>query len=108
MHSKFARNLGKLLAFAEQRSIHVLMYWLWRTPEEQHTMYLNGVSNCDGYETLSKHQLGCAADIAVLIDGKIDWKYRNEYEILGAYWETLGGTWGGRWKNPHDIYHFEM
>lgn len=84
------------------------MYWLWRTPEEQNTMFLNGVSNCDGYKILSKHQLGCAADIAVLKDGKIIWKYCNEYEILGTYWENLGGIWGGRWKNPHDIYHFEM
>jgi hypothetical protein len=29
------------------------------------------------------------------------------YTTLGQYWESLGGVWGGRWKDPFDPYHFE-
>lgn len=108
-HEKFARMLGKLLAYAERQNIKVLMYWLWRSAEQQNEMFkAGGKTNCDGYKVLSNHQLGRAADIAVVVDGSIRWEMRPEYELLGRYWEGLGGTWGGRWKGLNDIYHFEV
>jgi hypothetical protein len=55
-------------------------------------------------------------DIAVVddLDGdqvidknEIRWSMDPRYTTLGQYWESLGGVWGGRWKEPFDPYHFE-
>ena len=106
-HERFARMLQRLLDYASAQGIKVLLYWLFRMPEQQKALYDKKVSNCDGYKKLSKHQLGRAGDIAVVIDEKIDWKDHPEYKILGDYWVRLGGTWGGNWKKK-DIFHFEV
>lgn len=29
-------------------------------------------------------------------------------EVVGKYWESLGGTWGGRFTKLDDSRHFEM
>lgn len=108
---KFARALGKLLAFAQAEGIKVLMYQLFRTEEQQHELFLAGKSNADGKKKLSYHQLGRAADIAVMKENSIIWPRVPEYEHLGEYWKSLGGTWGGDFKAEKvkdDIYHFQM
>lgn len=108
---KFARMLGKLLSFAAVQQIDLLMYQLWRTAEQQKEMFDKGLSDADGYKKISKHQLGRAADIAVIVGDTLDWSDREEYHKLGRFWhDVLGGTWGGDWSRVkrHDIYHFEV
>jgi len=56
-----------------------------------------------------------AFDIVILKGGRAQWDIKvdvnkNEipdYEEAGRIWESLGGTWGGNWKNP-DRPHFEV
>jgi len=46
----------------------------------------------------SRHFIGLAKDINLFKDGK----YLTETEDhlpLGLIWESLGGVWGGRWKD---------
>jgi hypothetical protein len=58
----------------------------------------------------SKHHRRLALDLNLflLTDGK--WEYQtgsHAHEIvLGKYWESLGGIWGGRW-DPPDGNHYE-
>jgi len=105
---RFARALGKLHAFAASKNIKVLQYELVRSTEEQQALFRAGKTKADGINKLSKHQLGRAADMAVMIDGRIRWDHVAEYDLLGEYWESIGGTWGGGWEFAEDVYHFEM
>jgi hypothetical protein len=47
----------------------------------------------------SYHKKRLAIDVNLFIDGI----YRQDtaaYEKLGLFWESLGGTWGGRFDKP--------
>jgi hypothetical protein len=111
---KFARKFVDLIAFAERNGIKVLCTSLWRNAVTQARMFKEGTSKADGVTNISKHQLGCAADLVVLNNnGQPIWKLHFKYNILGTYWESLGGKWGHRWFEQgktqfDDIYHFEM
>jgi len=108
LQSKFIRNLQKLIEYAKDEGIDILVYEGYRTAERQNNLYKNGLSNCDGYVTISKHQKGRAADLVVMVDGVAHWGRHWWYEKLGSFWERRGGKWGGRWTSPYDPYHFEM
>jgi len=109
---KFLFCIAKLLDFAAQNEIQVICFTFHRTQEEQTRLFLEGKSKV----RFSKHQEWLAMDFALIDDvnedGKIDpdeirWRDDPRYEELGRFWESLGGRWGGRWKTPHDPYHFE-
>ena len=57
----------------------------------------------------SKHRYSLAIDIWIYCKGgmDIDWK-DPRYEIMGKFWEGMGGTWGGNFKKLRDLYHFEL
>ena len=107
---RFARMLQKLLLWATGEGIRILLYQLYRTPEQQNVFFQRGASKADGYKKLSKHQNGLAADICVLdTEGKAIWTNDTRYNKLGQYWHGVcGGTWGGDWKSIPDIFHFEL
>lgn len=46
----------------------------------------------------SFHNLGLAIDINLFKYGKYLTK-TSDHLPLGEYWESLGGTWGGRWED---------
>jgi len=74
----------------------------YRTIETQREYLALGLSS-----TLnSKHLKGLAVDFAVIRGG--DYLADSPiYGLMGEYWESIGGTWGGRWTSPYDPYHFE-
>lgn len=69
-----------------------------------------GVTNARAYQ--SWHQYGLAADCAFVRDGKLviserdPWALRG-YRLYGQVAESLGLTWGGRWKMM-DFGHTEL
>ena len=109
---EFLYNIGQLMAYAKEKDIKVICFTFYRSPEQQKIEYDAGRSR-----TLrGKHQDWLAMDLALWDDvdgdGTVDkdelrWRDDMRYTILGTKWELLGGIWGGRWKSPHDIYHFE-
>ncbi|MES2017627.1 MAG: M15 family metallopeptidase [Pseudomonadota bacterium] len=84
----------------------------YRSPERQNTLAALGasVTNASAYQ--SWHQYGLAADCAFLRDGKIvisekdPWAMRG-YALYGDVAESVGLTWGGRWKMM-DFGHTEL
>lgn len=44
----------------------------------------------------SWHDKGLAIDLNLFRNGKYLTRWEDHFE-LGVYWESLGGTWGGRW-----------
>ena len=107
-------KFGILIIFADSQNIRVILTAFIRTAEEQNVLFRRGLSKCDGYINLSKHQQRLAFDIVIL---NADWKPINdygdapEYKVLGAEWERLGGHWGGgagfAAAGFHDVFHFQ-
>lgn len=46
----------------------------------------------------SWHEKGLAIDLNAFKDS-IYLQRTEDHDPLGIYWETLGGTWGGRWDD---------
>lgn len=84
-----------------------------RTAEEQHGLFLKGVSKLDGYNKKSYHQTGKAFDIYLMINGKASWDKakltkvaRHIQEVSKVHKIIL--TWGGDWKKFIDMPHFQI
>lgn len=46
----------------------------------------------------SRHKLRLAIDLNLFKDGRY-LVASSDHAELGAYWESLGGVWGGRWED---------
>jgi peptidoglycan L-alanyl-D-glutamate endopeptidase CwlK len=96
--------------------------YVLRTPEEQHTLYLQRpkVTNADAWQSI--HNYGLAFDIVLLYDnngdGKFEeasWSLKKDFDGDGTpewmevvnYFKSKGWTWGGDWKSFKDAPHFE-
>lgn len=89
-----------------------------RTTEEQQALYAQGrtapgqiVTNCDGVNKKSNHQLkddgyGHAVDFAFADDDPFSSKH--PWTLLGSCAEVLGLYWGGRWSSIRDLPHVEL
>ena len=113
---KFLRSLIALLNFAIEQGIPI-RGGEWQRPDLLTRIYSTGIdivnrglklfSPVVGIQA-SKHIPSLAVDLWITDDTgkKILWA-DPRYEALGRFWESLGGTWGGRFKKP-DIYHMEI
>ena len=68
------------------------------------------VTRAKGFQ--SYHQFGLAADIAFKRNGKViiserDPEVMKGYQLYGEVAESVGLTWGGRWKSIQDYGHTE-
>ena len=80
-----------------------------RLAATQNELFLDGKSNCDGYDKLSKHQLGKALDFYAYVHGKASWEPEHLTIVACAYLQaasTLGykAKWGGLWKSRNPTY----
>lgn len=108
--AEFNRLFGLLSVYAELQNIKFIHpnEGYYRTPEQQRKLFDEGKSKCDGTKILSKHQSHLARDVYVVNDkSEIVWA-DEPYETLGAYWEKLGGKWGGHFAGFRDVFHFEL
>lgn len=84
----------------------------YRSPERQNKLASMGSSVTNAVAFQSYHQYGMAADCAFLRNGMIvitekdPWAMRA-YELYGEVAESVGLTWGGRWKMM-DFGHTEL
>lgn len=71
--------------------------------------YVKRCPTCPIGATYSKHKEGLAIDIHLYLpDGNYMGDERGEekaHEVYGAYWESLGGSWGGRFN---DSNHYSL
>jgi hypothetical protein len=87
--SRFVKMIGALICHA-----YTIGYELTFPPENMKHM--------DG----SLHDIGLAKDFNLFSRGK--WLQSTEAHLpLGEYWESLGGTWGGRFNdgNHYSLEH---
>ena len=82
--SKFVKAVGKLICYAYSLGYELTFG----------DTYPGKFKHKQG----SRHEKGLAIDINAFRDG-IYLQRTEDHEPLGIYWEQLGGTWGGRFKN---------
>ncbi|WP_277049322.1 M15 family metallopeptidase [Caballeronia mineralivorans] len=95
----------------EQHGYEMALLEGYRSPERQNRLAQmgNNITNAGAFQ--SYHQYGLAADNAFLQNGKIvisekdPWAMRG-YQLYGETAESVGLTWGGRWKFM-DLGHVE-
>ena len=113
MEPAFAQKL--LMVFKimkEQHGYDMAILEGYRSPERQNRLAALGSSVTSAAAFQSWHQYGLAADCAFLRNGKIvitekdPWAMRG-YVLYGRVAESVGLTWGGRWKMM-DFGHTEL
>lgn len=82
--SMFAKKMALLILYAYEQDYELTFGDVWAN---------------SGHKENSFHYKRLAADLNLFKDGR----YLQEtidHLPLGEFWESLGGTWGGRFKNP--------
>ena len=85
-----------------------------RTAAQQNALYKRGASKLDGYHRKSRHQQGCAFDVAVTDDhGNVTWDwppYTALSKVIKQAARDLGVPieWGGDWKSFKDGPHYQL
>ena len=95
--SKFARMVARLLLHAEISGYEITFGEAWRHPDAAY-----GAKG-------SLHKSRLAIDLNLFKAGRY-LRSTKAHEPLGLYWESIGGTWGGRFKdgNHYSLEHNGM
>ena len=113
MHQTYAQRLLLVFRIMKERyGYDMALLEGYRSPARQDALAALGpaVSNARAYQ--SWHQYGLAADCAFVRDGRVvisekdPWAMRG-YRLYGEVAESVGLTWGGRWKMM-DFGHTEL
>lgn len=98
---KFTLMVAKLIAWAYDNNYELTFGEAYRTPEQAalNAKSGKGVSN-------SLHTKRLAVDLNLFIEG--EYMTTTEAHLpLGLKWESMGGSWGGRFKKP-DGNHYSL
>ena len=93
---KFSGLLGKLLVYIDTTEFKVTLGEAWRTSEQAAINAKKGIG--------IKNSLHCdrlAVDLNFFKDGLLI----TTPLVVAEYWESLGGSWGGRFGDPP---HFSL
>jgi hypothetical protein len=92
--SQFAHMLALLILHAEQLGYEITLGDCYRDPR------------CDYGMKDSLHRDRLAADLNLFKDGAY-LTGTDDHRPLGEYWESIGGTWGGRFNdgNHYSLMH---
>ena len=97
----------------EQHGYELVLLEGFRTAQRQAQLSAMGPQVTRAGAGQSYHQVGLAADLAFLRDGRIviserdAWAARG-YELYGDVARSVGLTWGGDWKSLRDLGHVEL
>lgn len=93
--------VSKLIVFAGTEGYELSFGEAFRTPEQAawNAQHGKGI-------TQSLHQLRIAVDLNLFRNG-VFLTNLSDWMPLGAFWESLGGSWGGRFSKP-DADHFSI
>ncbi len=82
--SKFVRMVALLIQFAYERGYELSFGDAWAH---------------DGHKKGSFHYKRLAIDLNLFKNGRF-LRSTKAHQPLGEFWESIGGSWGGRFKNP--------
>jgi hypothetical protein len=87
---RFTFMLAHLILWAYEHGYEISMGEVFRTKEQAELNAKNGTGIAN-----SLHCMCLAADLNLFKDGVYLTK-TEDHRPLGEYWESLGGSWGGR------------
>ncbi|MCJ8515126.1 M15 family metallopeptidase [Proteus mirabilis] len=98
---KFTRMIADLIIFAYDNGYELTFSEAYRTPEQAQ---LNAKSGAGIKNSLHTQRL--AVDFNLFKDGKY-LTASSDHKLLGEYWESIGGTWGGSFNdgNHYSLEH---
>ena len=99
--SKFSMMVAKLIIHAYKMGYEVTLGDAYRDPR---TNGKQGVKKGYG-RSVSAHKNRLAIDLNLFYEGRYLTRTKD-HRALGEFWETLGGTWGGRFKSGSDGNHY--
>lgn len=92
--TKLTRMLVDLLNFAHSQGYEVTLGDAFRDPR-----VFGAVGEAKGYGNKSSaHKQRLAIDLNLFRDGQFLGS-TEDHRPLGEYWESIGGTWGGRFQD---------
>jgi len=89
--SRFVRMVGLLILYAYELGYELTVGDAWAH---------------DGHKDNSFHYKRLAIDLNLFRDGKY-LQTTGDHLELGRFWESLGGTWGGRWDDGNHYSYGE-
>ncbi|MCK4739738.1 MAG: M15 family metallopeptidase [Deltaproteobacteria bacterium] len=107
----FTCMMARLIIWAYGRGLELTMGHAWRDTETQRRLVAMKLSKT----IKSKHLDRLAVDLNLFIEGRYATN-SEDYRVLGEFWESMGGRWGGRFgvdktdyatKIGWDAGHFE-
>jgi peptidoglycan L-alanyl-D-glutamate endopeptidase CwlK len=116
-HPKIREELLSLYSQCNKmlpKGVRLRFAYVFRSPEEQHELFLKRpkVTNADSWQSI--HNYGLAFDIVLLYDKNNDGKFETASWDDNEYWKTVvnffkskGYEWGGDWKKFKDKPHFQ-
>lgn len=89
--SVFARKVSLLLSFAYEKGFEITFGDAWAQT---------------GHSTNSLHYARLAIDLNLFKNGKF-LQQTEDHKELGEFWESIGGSWGGRFNdgNHYSLEH---
>lgn len=96
------------------KNVRLRFSYVFRSPEEQHALFLKRpkVTNADSWQSI--HNYGLAFDIVLLYDKNNDgtfetasWDNDKNWQMVVAFFKSKGYEWGGDWKKFKDAPHFQ-
>ena len=91
----FSLMLAQLIIFIYSKGYTCSIGDVWAKKGEGRRHSINSTP----YDTL-------ASDINLFKDGAY-LTSKEDHAIFGAFWKSIGGTWGGDWKNG-DANHYQI
>jgi peptidoglycan L-alanyl-D-glutamate endopeptidase CwlK len=95
-------------------NVRLRFAYVYRTPEEQHVLFLQTpkVTKADSWQSI--HNYSLAFDIVLLYDKNNDgtfetasWEQNKYWMQVVKYFVSKGWEWGGSWKTFKDAPHFQ-
>lgn len=112
LHPTLKRGALELIKRCKSQGLDITITQTLRDVEYQNFLYAKGrtsegkiVTNARGGS--SYHNYGLAFDICKKAKGH-EYDDLKFFESVGKVWESMGGTWGGNFKNIPDKPHFEF
>ncbi|WP_413480981.1 M15 family metallopeptidase [Serratia proteamaculans] len=98
----FTKLIAQLILWADEKGYRLTFGEAYRTPEQAalNAKKGSGISN-------SLHTKRLAVDLNLFINGQYQTN-SAAYLPLGEFWESIGGSWGGRFRDRPDGNHFSL
>lgn len=111
LHPLMQLALAGLQRFAgTEDRVWLYCYWGFRGRKDQEAARAAGTSRARFGQSWHNVWPALAMDIWPIYErGNVDWKSREAASLLRELAEVTEGilTWGGHWKRPHDLPHFQ-